>query len=74
MNINIQVRHDMNKIKLIKLEAVIEMTTLSRSAIYRGIRECRFPKQVRLSHRSVAWVESDIQNWIKAQIAERQNI
>ena len=62
----------MNKIKLIKLEAVIEMTTLSRSA--RGIRVCRFPKQVRLSRRSVAWVESDIQNWIKAQVAERQNI
>ncbi|WP_228761231.1 MULTISPECIES: helix-turn-helix transcriptional regulator [Vibrio] len=50
------------------------MTTLSRSAIYRGIRECRFPKQVRLSRRSVAWVESDIQNWIKAQVAERQSI
>ncbi len=71
MNINIQVKYGMDKIKLIKLDTVIEMTTLSRSAIYRGIKEHRFPKQVRLSRRSVAWVESDIQNWIKVQIAER---
>jgi prophage regulatory protein len=30
-----------------------------------------FPKQVRLSPRAVGWIESEIQKWQEARIAER---
>jgi len=45
---------------LIKLPAVKEKTSLSTSTIYRGVERGDFPKPVRLSPRSVAWVENEV--------------
>ena len=56
--------------KLIKISEVIYQTSLSRSTIYRLINQGLFPEQVKLSTRSSAWVESEIDDWIK----ERSNL
>lgn len=55
--------------KLLKLAEVRDRTTLSTSEIYRRIAADRFPRQIRLGAKSVAWLESDIQKWIDEQIA-----
>lgn len=55
----------------IKLSAVMAQTSISRSHIYALIEKGEFPKQVTLSERSVAWVESEVQDWIDARIAAR---
>lgn len=57
--------------KLMKLKAVMECTGLARSTVYKFIAEERFPKPVKLGARMVAWVESEIQDWIMEKISER---
>jgi prophage regulatory protein len=55
----------------IKLPQVMAQTGLSRSHIYALAHEGKFPKPVKLSERSSAWVESEVQEWIESRIAER---
>ena len=58
--------------KLMKLKAVMDCTGLARSTVYKFIAEGRFPKPVKLGVRMVAWVESEIQEWIQDRIDERR--
>ena len=56
---------------ILKLPAVIARTSLSRSYIYAQAAAGTFPKQVRLGSRSVGWLESEVDSYIQARIAER---
>ncbi|MGK0269588.1 MAG: prophage regulatory protein [Cocleimonas sp.] len=66
--------HEELKMKLIKLKEVMACTGLGRSSIYKFMSENRFPKHVSLGDRAVAWVESEIQDWILDKIGERDAI
>lgn len=57
--------------KIIRLSGFIETTGLARSTIYKLISEGGFPKPVPLVGRSVGWLESEIQDWIRGRIAAR---
>jgi prophage regulatory protein len=57
--------------KLIKLKAVMDCTGLARSTIYKYIDQGIFPKAVTLGDRAVAWVESEVQDWILERIEAR---
>ncbi len=57
--------------RLIKLKEVMDITGLSRTKLYVLIAESNFPAQVNLGARAVAWVESEIQDWILEKIAKR---
>tara|TARA_R110001606_G_scaffold399247_1_gene582715 strand:- start:1975 stop:2190 length:216 start_codon:yes stop_codon:yes gene_type:complete len=59
------------KMKFVKLREVMVITSLARSTIYKFAAEGRFPKQVSLGGNCVAWVESEVVEWIEARIAER---
>ena len=59
--------------KFIKLDAVKSLTGLSRSSIYQFIHEGRFPASVKLGSRSVAWVTSEVEEWMANCIANRSN-
>ncbi|WP_152048274.1 helix-turn-helix transcriptional regulator [Aureimonas psammosilenae] len=50
---------------------VEKATGLRRSAIYDLIGEGKFPKPIRLSRQSVGWLETEIADWQRARIAER---
>jgi prophage regulatory protein len=50
--------------KLLKLAEVLEMTGLSRSTIDRLEKLEKFPKRRVVSEKSVAWIESEISEWI----------
>jgi prophage regulatory protein len=56
---------------MLKIKKVLKMTGLSRSSIYAYIEKGKFPKQVRLGVRSVAWIEEEVVAWLDARIAER---
>lgn len=43
----------------------------SRSQIYRKIRDRSFPRPVRLGGNRIGFIESEIDAWIEALIAER---
>ncbi|EHW0625769.1 AlpA family transcriptional regulator [Vibrio vulnificus] len=58
--------------RLIRLKEVCEMTALSRSCIYKYIDAGKFPRNVPLGGRAVAWVESEVLEWIQEAIAARE--
>ncbi|EMK6583698.1 AlpA family transcriptional regulator [Vibrio parahaemolyticus] len=58
--------------RFLKLKEVIEKTALSRSAIYRKMSEDDFPKSVNLGDRAVAWVESEVDDWMAKVLVNRQ--
>ncbi|GAB6263408.1 AlpA family transcriptional regulator [Photobacterium sp. R1] len=57
--------------RLIKLSEVKHLTGLGRSTIYNFMKEGKFPQSVSLGGRAVAWVESEVMEWIVKKIAER---
>jgi prophage regulatory protein len=57
--------------RLLRLDAVKEITGLSRSTIY---ADPSFPKSVKIGERAVAWVEDEIREWVEARIAERETV
>ena len=57
--------------RLIKLKEVIQKTSLGHSSIYKFIAEGSFPKQVSLGAKSVAWLESEIDEWIEEKVRGR---
>jgi prophage regulatory protein len=59
--------------RLIKLSEVVSVTGLSRSRIYQLINEGRFPENVPLGGRAVAWVESEVQRWVSGVISRRDS-
>jgi prophage regulatory protein len=54
--------------QIYRLPEVIKLTGMSRSAIYQAIKDSSFPKQVRISMRSVGWLKSDIEEWIDDKV------
>lgn len=50
--------------RLIKIQEVSRITSLSRSTIYKYMAEGQFPQSVKLSTHSVAWVEHEVMDWV----------
>ncbi|MDE1483997.1 AlpA family transcriptional regulator [Xenorhabdus bovienii] len=57
------------KENLIRLPEVQRRTGYSKAWIYKLISEGEFPKQIKLGSRSIAFIESEIDNWIAQRIA-----
>ena len=55
-------------IRLIRLPEVLQRTGYGQAWIYRLISEGRFPAPVKIGVRAVAFVESEIDEWIDAVI------
>lgn len=51
--------------RIIRINAVLERTGLSRSTLYRKINGGQFPKQIRISERCAGWRESEINAWMR---------
>jgi prophage regulatory protein len=54
---------------LIKRAQVEALTTLSRSSIYRLMSLNEFPKPINITVWAVAWIKSDIEDWIAARVS-----
>lgn len=48
---------------LLRIGAVMRLTGLGRSTIYRLMADEQFPSPVRLTKRVVAWRQSDLEQW-----------
>lgn len=46
-------------------------TGLSRSYVYELSKQGKFPKSVKLTEKSVGWVESEVNEWIEQRINAR---
>ena len=60
-----------NQTRFLRLAEVIKLTSLSKSAIYDKIANHEFPSQVILSRQSVAWVESEVIDWMNQRLSSR---
>ncbi|MCW4444204.1 AlpA family transcriptional regulator [Vibrio splendidus] len=59
--------------RFIRMKQVMEMTSLSRAAIFRYIEQERFPRSVSLGCRTTAWLESEVKYWM-CDVLGRTNI
>jgi len=55
--------------RLIRRKEVQAKTGLGASSIYAMMKQGKFPKAITLSERRVAWIESDVDQWIAERIA-----
>ena len=62
----------MNYPRLIKLDTVIEITTLSVPTIYRLMKNGKFPRQIMVSERSARWSESEVLEYINQKLQLRE--
>jgi len=57
--------------RFMRLPEVISTCSLSRSTIYELISREQFPSQISLGGKNVAWLASEIDNWMQVRIAQR---
>jgi prophage regulatory protein len=50
--------------RILRIDAVLERTGLTRSTLYRKIGRGTFPHQVKLSERCAGWHESAVTEWM----------
>jgi len=50
------------------LSWVIELAGYSKQSIYRLMAAGEFPRNVKLGKRKVAWMESDVYDWLKKRV------
>lgn len=50
--------------RLLRLPAVLQITGMGRNTVYTRIKEGTFPKQVKIGPKSVAWRQSEINQWM----------
>ncbi len=55
-------------VQLLRIGEVTRRTGLSRASVYRLMADGHFPRSVRLSSRTTAWVLSEIDEWIGGRI------
>ena len=60
-------------VKILRREAVEDITGLPTSSLYDEMAAGRFPRPVKLSARRVGWLESEVDEWLAGKIAERDN-
>ncbi len=53
------------------LREVAAQTRLSKAQIYKLMRAGRFPRQIRISDNRVAWLASEVEDWIAKLAASR---
>ncbi|EJX0633941.1 AlpA family transcriptional regulator [Salmonella enterica] len=57
--------------RFLRLTQVMDKTGLKRSQVYAYMKTGDFPKSIKIGPSSVAWLESEIEEWIKAKINNR---
>ena len=70
--------------RLIRLPEVLSRTGYGRTTIYRKMEDGSFPSSVKLDgrppknpeafdSRAIAWIEDEVEQWIKSRIEERDS-
>ncbi|HEV2682369.1 MAG TPA: AlpA family phage regulatory protein [Rhodanobacter sp.] len=58
--------------RFIRLPAVKEMSGLSRTGIYAGMKNNSFPQSCPIGARAIAWRLSDIEKWMNERAEMRR--
>jgi len=60
-------------LQFIRLPKVKDRVARSRSSIYLRIANGEFPAPYNLGGRAVAWLETEVEDWIQRRLATRDN-
>ena len=60
--------------KLINLEKVKSLTTLSEEDIYSFVEDGKFPIPVEITSSQFAWVKKEVQEWIDQVVKNRKDV
>ena len=60
-----------NELSFIRQDEVTKITSIPKSSIQSEVQEGNFPKPIKLSARTIAWVKSEVIEWMENKIAER---
>ncbi|MCB1522328.1 MAG: AlpA family phage regulatory protein [Hyphomicrobiaceae bacterium] len=53
------------------MSELLEIVPFSRQHILRLEKRGRFPRRIRLGENRVAWLRSEVEQWIEARVEER---
>jgi prophage regulatory protein len=56
---------------LLRAEQVAQRIGLSRRTLFKMVKDGQFAPPIRLGARTVRWASSDVDGWIAARLAER---
>ena len=62
-----------NELSFIRQDEVTKITSIPKSSIHSEVQEGKFPKPIKLSARTIAWVKSEVIEWMENKIAERDS-
>ena len=57
----------------LRLPKVKQLTGFGRSQIYHLIKQGKFPKHIHIGPKSVAWLDSEVSEWMKERIRLSRN-
>lgn len=57
--------------RILRLQEVKEVSGLSRSSIYLGMKDGTFPQSIQLGTRMVGWSASEIDAWIEEKLNQK---
>lgn len=60
--------------RFLRLPAILDITGLNRATIYEMIDRGDFPRPCKIGARAIAWPETDLENWVKERLAEREGV
>lgn len=60
--------------RLLSIHQVSERVSFSRATIYLKVNTGEFPGPIKISTSRVAWLESDINDWIQDKVQHRESL
>lgn len=58
---------------ILRKPEVVAYTGVPASSLTRLVSTGQFPNPIRLSARAIGWLRSDIDEWVAARVAQRDN-
>lgn len=57
--------------RLLSAKEVLQVTSISTSGLYRMMKFGTFPRSIQIGPQRVAWLESEVNEWVQQRVASR---
>ena len=60
--------------KILRINEVTNLTGLSKSSIYKQVRQNQFPQSIKLTDRATGWDSREVEKWITNKINQNKDL
>jgi prophage regulatory protein len=60
--------------KILRINEVTNLTGLSKSSIYKQVRQNQFPQSIKLTARATGWDSREVEKWITNKINKNKDL